>query len=145
MAIIFQNADVKFRPTKGKELAAFIEKQVKKEAQKKLHIDYIFCSDEYLLNINREFLEHDFYTDIITFPLVETDEEVEAEIYISVDRVKDNAQKLKIEFDEEMQRVLFHGVLHLIGFNDKTKTEEKVMRKKENEWIQIFNSQPKPR
>ena len=70
-------------------------------------MSYIFCSDDYLLRINQDYLKHDYYTDIITFPLSETDRRVEAEIYISIDRVRDNATKLKVPFDQELHRVLF--------------------------------------
>jgi len=105
-----------------------------------LSIAYIFCSDEYLLNKNRQFLEHDFYTDIITFPLSETEKEIEAEIYISVDRVKDNAAKFKSDFSDELYRVIFHGVLHLMGFKDKSSKNKETMRAKENEWLRKFKT-----
>ena len=133
MPIFFHNADVKFRAPDGARLKAFIERSVKKDSGKKLKLNYVFCSDDFLLGINRKFLKHDFYTDIITFPLSEDDTEIEAEIYISVDRVKENAAKLKVDFKEELRRVIFHGVLHLMGYNDKSKTQEKAIRAKENE------------
>jgi rRNA maturation RNase YbeY len=98
----------------------------------------VFCSDAYLLQINKDFLNHDYYTDIITFPLEETETSVDAEIYISVDRVKDNASTLKAQFNMELQRVIFHGVLHLCGFDDKTKKQQAIMQKMEDEWIEKF-------
>ena len=131
MPITFHNADIKFALPKKSELKNFIAKQTKK----KLSLSYVFCSDEYLLGINQQFLAHDFYTDIITFPLSETEKEIEAEIYISIDRVKDNAQKLKLEFKDELHRVIFHGVLHLLGFKDKTSAQKAIMRAKENELL----------
>lgn len=109
-----------------------------KEVKKKLNITYVFCSDEHLLNMNKQFLEHDYYTDIITFPLFENEKEIEAEIYISVDRVKDNAIKLKTDFQEELHRVIFHGVLHLMGYKDKSKADKETMRGMENKWIRQF-------
>jgi rRNA maturation RNase YbeY len=90
--------------------------------------------------MNRQFLEHDYYTDIITFPLSETEKEIEAEIYISVDRVKDNAEKFKTEFLDELHRVIFHGVLHLMGYKDKTIVDKETMRNKENEWLRRFKT-----
>jgi probable rRNA maturation factor len=134
MPITFQAADVKLPSLKKTALKKFLSVQTKK----KLHVGYVFCSDEFLLSMNRQFLGHDFYTDIITFPLSETDKEIEAEIYISVDRVKDNAAQLKVDFSEELNRVIFHGVLHLMGYKDKIKADKETMRGKENEWLHGF-------
>ena len=135
MAITFNNADIKFTLPDKAKLKSFMAKQTKK----KLSLSYVFCSDEYLIGINQQFLAHDFYTDIITFPLSETEKEIEAEIYISIDRVKDNAQKLAFEFKDELHRVMFHGVLHLLGFKDKTKAQKAVMRAKENELLKKWS------
>ncbi len=101
-------------------------------------ITYIFCSDEFLLQMNRDFLQHDYYTDIITFGLSEKGEPVEAEVYISLDRVKDNAQTLGITYGEEARRVIFHGALHLCGYKDKKKSEIILMRKKEADYLRLF-------
>src|ERR1700731_3085801 len=133
MPISFHNADIKFRVPDSARLKIFIEGRVKKETGKKLKLNYVFCSDDFLLDLNRKFLNHDFYTDIITFPLAEKGKEIEAEIYISVDRVKGNAGKLKVDFGEELRRVIFHGVLHLMGFRDKGKADKVEMRGKEAE------------
>ena len=138
MPITFHNADIKFRVADSAGLKTFIERRVLSESKKKLQLSYVFCSDTFLLDINKQFLNHDFYTDIITFPLSENAKEIEAEIYISIERVKENATGLKIDFKDELMRVLFHGVLHLLGFKDKTKTQEKAMRAKENEWIALY-------
>ena len=102
-----------------------------------LSLTYIFCSDEYLLNINKSYLNHDYYTDIITFPYKQG-EELESDIFISIDRVQDNAAQAGVSFTEELHRVMAHGVLHLIGFGDKTEEEAKIMRKKEEESIALF-------
>jgi probable rRNA maturation factor len=140
MPITFHTVEVKLPPIKKTALKKFIASQALKEAKKKLHITYVFCSEEYLLNMNKQFLEHDYYTDIITFPLNETEKEIEAEIYISVDRVKDNAAKFKTEFLDELHRVIFHGVLHLMGYKDKTKVDKQTMRSKENVWLRKFKT-----
>lgn len=101
-------------------------------------LDYIFCSDNYLLEINRSFLKHDFFTDIITFDLSSTGNKVEGEIYISLDRVIDNAKNLKVSIKEELCRVIFHGALHLCGYKDKRKTEAAIMREKEDKYLQYY-------
>jgi len=138
MAISFQNADITFRFPDKLALKKFITTSFEQETKKKLSLTYIFCSDEYLLRINQDFLKHDYYTDIITFPLSETDEKVEAEIYISIDRVRDNATKLKTPFDQELLRVMFHGVLHLIGHKDKSAAQKQEMRKQEDKWLKKY-------
>ena len=140
MPISFNAIDVKQPPLKKTVIKKFIAAQALKVSKKKLQVTYIFCSDEYLLNMNRQFLEHDFYTDIITFPLSETENEIEAEIYISIDRVKDNAVKFKSDFSEELHRVIFHGVLHLMGYKDKSRADKETMRAKENEWLRLFKA-----
>jgi probable rRNA maturation factor len=95
-------------------------------------LNYIFCSDEYLLQINKEHLDHDYYTDIITFDNSEMPEEIESDVFISIDRVKENAQNQDISFMEELHRVMVHGLLHLFGQHDKTEEDKKVMREKED-------------
>jgi rRNA maturation RNase YbeY len=100
-------------------------------------LQYVFCSDPYLLQINKDFLQHDFYTDIITFELSADPlgSGVEGEIYISIDRVRENAQELGVPIQQELLRVIFHGALHLCGFKDKTSAQEKQMRAKEEEYL----------
>ena len=107
----------------------------KEETHSIENINYIFCSDEYLLNVNQEHLQHDYYTDIITFDLSDVKGQIVADIFISVDRVRENSLDAKTTFDNEMHRVLVHGLLHLIGYNDKTESEQSVMRSKENYYI----------
>lgn len=118
-------------------LKNYIQSIFKKEGKKVLSINYIFCTDKALLEINRQFLSHDFYTDIITFDLSDANE-VQAEIYISVDRVKDNATQLGVSFKSELHRVIFHGVLHLCGYKDKSKQEKEEMRAKENLYLHKY-------
>jgi rRNA maturation RNase YbeY len=101
-------------------------------------LSYIFCSDEYLIKLNQEYLGHDTYTDIVTFNYSEEDV-ISGEIYISVDRVKENAVKFDEDFNKELLRVMAHGVLHLLGYNDKSKNEKEEMKAKEDEKINMFH------
>ena len=101
-------------------------------------INYIFCSDEYLRQINIEYLNHDYYTDIITFNYND-DSLVSGDIYISLERVRDNAEEFEVSFHTELQRVVIHGVLHLIGFNDHTDDDKVKMRAAEDESIALYN------
>ena len=104
-------------------------------------INYIYCSDNYLVKINKEYLDHDYYTDIITFDQRDQKEEaIEADIFISVDRIKENARSQSLKFEEELHRVTVHGLLHLIGFNDKTPTEELEMRKTEDTCLSLLHN-----
>lgn len=101
-------------------------------------LTYIFCSDEYLLEINRSHLKHNYYTDIITFDLSETPEAITGEIYISTDRVRDNAETLCVTLKEELHRVIFHGALHLCGYKDKTPKDAKAMRAAEDRSLHAY-------
>ncbi len=123
------------------QLKQFIPLIFKRERKRLQSLHYIFCSDEYLLKINSDFLQHDFYTDIITFDLTAPHANgIEAEIYISVDRVRDNARQFKTSIKEELHRVIFHGVLHLCGYKDKGPRAEKRMRAREDEWLALYFS-----
>lgn len=101
-------------------------------------LNFIFCSDDYLLDINRTYLDHDYYTDIITFDNRESvSDEIESDIFISIDRIKDNAQSLGLTFDRELHRVIIHGVLHLLGWDDKTNEQKHAMREKEEACLSL--------
>lgn len=102
------------------------------------HVNYIFCSDPYLLKMNREYLNHDTYTDIITFQLSEPSAPALADIYISIDRVRDNAGGYGIPFNKELHRVIFHGALHLCGFKDKTANQARLMRTMEEQYLNRY-------
>jgi probable rRNA maturation factor len=119
-------------------LKQFLVSLFKKEGKKLGELQYIFCSDDYLLDINRQYLNHDFYTDIITFDLSQKGHSINAEIYISVDRVKDNAQEYNSSLKKELQRVIFHGALHLCGYKDKTPAQEKEMRQMEEKYLALW-------
>lgn len=102
-------------------------------------VTIIFCSDDELLEMNRKFLDHDYYTDIITFDYCE-DKEVNGDLFISIDRVVDNAETIGVKYEDELRRVCVHGVLHLCGYKDKTEEEEKLMRLKENFYLERYVS-----
>lgn len=102
-------------------------------------INYIFCSDNYLLNVNREYLDHDYYTDIITFDNSDEDNTIESDIFISIDRVNENADDLNVPRGTELLRVMSHGLLHLCGFKDKTEQESKTMRKQEENCLDLWS------
>ena len=102
-------------------------------------IDYIFCSDMYLLKVNRKYLNHNTFTDVITFPLSDKNEPVTGEIYVSIDRVKENAKIYDVSYQNELLRVLIHGALHLCGYNDTTDFKKQEMRSKENFYLKKFN------
>ncbi len=107
-----------------------------------LALSYVFCSDEYLLQINKDHLNHDYYTDIITFDLSEDPASriIEGDIFVSLDRVADNAKTESVSFTEELARVVSHGLLHLIGFKDKTEDEAQEMRKNEEVCLHIWRA-----
>tara|TARA_Y100000588_G_C13395137_1_gene560789 strand:+ start:35 stop:454 length:420 start_codon:yes stop_codon:yes gene_type:complete len=104
-------------------------------------IDYIFCSDDYLLELNKEYLNHDTFTDIITFDYRDGNT-ISGDIFISTDRVEDNAKKYDVAFSNELKRVMSHGVLHLAGYGDKSNKEKRIMREKEEEKIKMFHVEP---
>jgi rRNA maturation RNase YbeY len=136
--VFFHYADKTLSIIRKKELKENILTLFKLEKQQLERLDYVFCSDEYLLKINLQFLNHDYYTDIITFDLSENTC-VKGEIYISVDRIAENATLNNVSFKEELARVIFHGALHLCGYKDKKKTEIKLMREKEEYYLQLFH------
>ncbi|HEX5551909.1 MAG TPA: rRNA maturation RNase YbeY [Chitinophagaceae bacterium] len=138
MAVFFYFHEINIPLANRRRLKRFISSLFKTEGCKLQQLDYVFCSDEFLLKINREFLHHDTYTDIITFDMTEPERDVSAEIYISAERVKENAEKFGAAFDYELHRVIFHGALHLCGYHDKSPKEMDQMRAKENENLQRY-------
>lgn len=115
-------------------LSSWISKVIKEENCKEGDINYIFCSDDYLYQLNIDFLDHDTLTDIISFDY-SVGKELHGEIYISVDRVKENAKDFEVSFEDELSRVMIHGILHYCGYKDKTNDEEKLMRSKEDYYL----------
>lgn len=135
-SIYFFKADVAFRFQGKSKIPNWIRKVVKEEGGKLASLNIVFCSDKYLLNINRQFLKHDYLTDIITFDY--PGDGITGEIYISTDRVLENSKSLNIPFEQELRRVIIHGVLHLLCYKDKTAAQKKVIRKKEDECLAFF-------
>lgn len=116
----------------------WISRVILSENKKEGDINYVFCDDEYILEINKQYLDHDYYTDIISFDY-SVGNELHGDVFVSIDRVKENANDFDVTFDEELKRVIIHGILHYIGFKDKSKQEELLMRQKENEKIAMFH------
>jgi probable rRNA maturation factor len=135
---IFNGISVKI--PERKRLKQFIIDLFEKEGKKIDSLIYIFCLDKYLLSINIEFLGHNEYTDIISFSLSDPLDPIVGEIYISAERVKENAKQLGIEVKEELFRVIFHGALHLCGYKDKTKDDKKFMTAAEDKYLKIYFS-----
>jgi rRNA maturation RNase YbeY len=138
MTISFNKADANATLANRVALKSFIEKRVKKEGYTIESLTYVFCSDKYLLKINKDFLSHDYYTDIISFDLSELPGQLIGEVYISVDRVKDNAKTHGTSLKEELHRVIFHGALHFCGYKDKKPTDAKKMREMEDRWLNAY-------
>ena len=135
--IFFNHVDVNPSIKQKKQLKIWIENCIQKEGYRLGELSYNFCSDEQLLEININHLNHNFYTDIITFELNE-DNIVVGDVYISIDRVKDNAEQNQTTFTNELQRVIIHGVLHLCGYKDKSNKEAATMRQKEDYYLSLL-------
>lgn len=139
MAIQFSSHRTRFKLPNPKKTAAWIEKVVKAEQSKIRSLSYVFCTDKHLLGINERYLQHDTLTDIITFDLNEDgSNSLEGEIYISVERVRENARELGVNFSMELHRVIVHGVLHLVGYKDKSEKERKEMRRREDKYLKVL-------
>ncbi|MBP5473153.1 MAG: rRNA maturation RNase YbeY [Bacteroidales bacterium] len=127
-------SDIKFRIGRTKEIKSILESIVSEEGKIYGDVSFIITSDENILIINKEFLNHDFYTDVITFDYCEADV-VNGEIYISIDTVRNNSKIFKVKLLDELFRVMIHGVLHLCGYDDKTDEQKVVMRQNEEKWL----------
>lgn len=138
-SISFHSEDTSFELKNSAPTINWIHKTILLENKVLGEITYIFCSDEYLHKINLEHLNHDNYTDIITFNYCE-DDVISADIFISIDRVKENAKTFNVSFNDELDRVVIHGVLHLFGYNDKTDEEQEEMTAKEDFYLSLLNN-----
>lgn len=136
--IIFFNEDIDFKFQGKNNFKAWLKKVADKEGFKIKDLNYIFCSDEYLHKINVDYLDHDTFTDIITFDNSEDKSTIEGDIFVSIERVKENSQTLNTVFDEELKRVIVHGFLHLCGYDDYSFEDKAEMRRLESEYILIF-------
>ncbi|MCB2380119.1 rRNA maturation RNase YbeY [Hymenobacter sp. BT635] len=130
--IEFLVEDVDFELAEAEALTSWIERIAQVHEHKIVQLTYIFCSDEYLHRVNVEYLDHDTYTDVITFDNADDADIIEGDIFISVERVRENAQQLGVTFHDELHRVMIHGVLHLLGYADKDLLSQTAMRKKED-------------
>jgi probable rRNA maturation factor len=124
-------------PGRG-QLKDFLLHICRAEKKKLARLEIIFCSDQYLLELNRRFLNHDFYTDILSFSLGRTGAPIEGEIYISIDRVRENAKSYGDSLSRELHRVIFHGTLHFCGYRDKTVAEKGKMRAREDKYLKLY-------
>lgn len=136
--ISFNNQSVFFKLKEKNKIKAWITSVTEKEKHKVGTINYIFCTDDELLEINIKHLNHKTLTDIITFDYTEGTK-INSDIFISIERVLENAKKFKVSFEDELHRVMIHGILHLCGYKDKSKSDAELMRKKENGALKLFN------
>ncbi len=134
--MIVYNYQKEFELIEENKLSSWISVIIEVEKYKKDTINYIFCSDDYLLDLNVKHLKHNTLTDIITFNYNQG-KRISADIFISIDRVRENSEKFNVSFEDELHRVMIHGVLHLIGYKDKTKDEKALMRKKEDYYLSL--------
>src|ERR1700744_4956005 len=134
-AISFFEEDIKFKLKSKTPLRQWITDTIKAEGFKLNELTYIFCSDDYLLQINRQYLDHDTYTDIITFDNSEGNKIVTSDIFISIDRIRENAAKFNVPEATELHRVIIHGVLHLLGYKDKSPSDKQKMTEKEDYYL----------
>ncbi|MCB0520129.1 MAG: rRNA maturation RNase YbeY [Lewinellaceae bacterium] len=128
-----------FELDKAEKITRWLVKIIEQEGTSLRLLNFIFCSDQYLHQINVQYLQHDTLTDIITFPYA-SPPFIEGDIFISIDRVRYNAKKYAVPFEHELNRVMAHGLLHLCGYNDKTPEEQALMRQKEDEALALFES-----
>ncbi|MGE5381837.1 MAG: rRNA maturation RNase YbeY [Omnitrophica WOR_2 bacterium] len=139
MSINFFSEDIAFELENKQTIIRWINQVIEDHKSSLGTINYIFCNDEYLLRLNKQYLDHDTYTDIITFDY-STPKVLSGEIYISIDRVEENSIKFKSTFLNELHRVIIHGILHLTGQGDKTEKESKIMRSKEDHYLNLIDS-----
>jgi probable rRNA maturation factor len=135
--IDFFAQDISFKLFKPAKTRLWIKHVIRLEKKHLAHINYIFCSDLYLLGINKQYLNHRTLTDIITFDTSEGENEIEGDVFMSIERVQANAAELATTFDDELHRVMIHGVLHLVGYADKSAREKSEMRKKEDAYLSL--------
>ena len=136
--ITFNNHNIQFSLKDKLFIKSFLARVFAEEGVVFKSVSYVFCTDEFLLKLNQEYLNHDTLTDILTFTLSNSSLPVVSEIYISVERVKENAEKLKVPFITELYRVMIHGILHLCGYTDQTKSKKANMRKKEDYYLSLM-------
>ncbi len=134
--IQYHTEAIDFNLPNSDQLTNWIKTTIKTEKNELSTLNFIFCNDTYLHTINVDYLNHDTFTDVITFPYTKADEPIQGDIYISLDRIKENATKFGVPFLKELKRVMIHGVLHLCGYGDKSEKEAAIMRAKENFYLE---------
>jgi len=139
MPVYFHNEGVSLVFKNKRAVSSWLSTVIKSFKKEVGTLNFIFCTDEYLLTINKSYLNHNHYTDIITFDYCE-ENKVSGDLFISIERVKEYSLKNNIEFNNEIHRVIVHGVLHLCGLNDKTEREKEKMREQENKFLALFFS-----
>lgn len=135
--ICFFSEDIEFQISNPIAIQEWINQIIKKETRQLVQLTFIFCSDSYLHQVNLKHLNHDTLTDVITFPY-SSFPKIEGDIFISIDRIKDNSNSFNVTFEQELHRVMIHGVLHLCGYTDKTPDSQTIMRTKENEALDLL-------
>ena len=138
MAILFFEEDIKFSLNQKNKYKKWLKEVADRENYKIKELNYIFCSDEYLYQINQQYLNHHTYTDIITFDNSEEAKLIEGDVFISIERIKENALREKDSFEKEILRVMSHGLLHLMGYKDKNPKDKILMSQREDESISLF-------
>lgn len=136
--ITYQTENIKMPAIKRRDTSAWIKKVAASYGKNIGEIAYIFCDDEKILEVNREYLQHDYFTDIITFDYCE-EKRINGDIFISVDTVKSNSEQLGVPYEQELHRVIIHGILHLCGINDKGEGEREIMEMEENKALAMLN------
>lgn len=136
--ITYQTDGVKMPTIKRREISAWVKSVAQSLGKKVGDVAYIFCNDEKILEVNREYLQHDYYTDIITFDYTE-ENTISGDLFISLDTVRSNSEQLGVSYDQELRRVIIHGILHLCGIDDKGPGEREIMEEHENKALAILN------
>ena len=137
LPIHFFSEDISFILKEKNKVRNWIRNTIRSEGKKLRELNLIFCSDTYLLEINKQYLDHDTFTDIVTFDNSESPELIIGDIFISIDRIRENAAKYKVAEKDELHRVIIHGTLHLIGYKDKTKSDKNLMTEKEDQHLAL--------
>ncbi|MEZ4841456.1 MAG: rRNA maturation RNase YbeY [Flavobacteriaceae bacterium] len=134
--MILYNSETDFVLEQAENISDWIAKTIESEGKSEGDISYIFCDDDYLLDINVKYLNHNTLTDIISFDYTD-DGLISGDVFVSIDRVKENAEKFNVSFQDELHRVMIHGILHFCGYKDKTKEEEQLIRSKEDYYLSL--------
>ena len=138
--VFFFKEGVSFRLNDQEKIKSWLTKAARKEAYRIKTLNYIFCDDKYLLQMNKDYLHHNYFTDIITFDNSTEKKIIAGDVFISVDTVRSNSKRFDTNFYDELHRVMIHGLLHLLGYKDKTEANKKRMRKMEDIWLDVLNS-----